>query len=154
MVKLREHLPGDEKEVLELIRAVLSEYSLEIDPDETDSDLHDIERSYISTGGIFKVLTDNTKIIGSYGLYKIDNTTCELRKMYLNSLYRGRKLGKLMMDDAFETAKAIGFKKMVLETNSVLKEAISLYKKFGFTEFKTDHISCRCDIAMEKRLSG
>ena len=153
MAELRNYQKGDEGKIFDLISSILSEYLLDIDPDETDSDLSDIERSYISSGGAFKVLVDNNNTIGSYGLYKIDNTTCELRKMYLNSTYRGRGFGILMMEDAFETAAGLDYKRMVLETNSVLKEAISLYKKYGFTEFKPDHMSCRCDIAMEKNLS-
>jgi len=152
LVRLRNYLKGDEEKIFNLISTILSEYSLQIDPNKTDSDLKDINKSYLSEGGAFKTLVDGETIIGSYGLYKTDKTTCELRKMYLNSSYKGKKLGKLMMEDAFKTANALGFKKIVLETNNVLKEAVSLYKKYGFKEYKPDHISCRCDIAMVKEL--
>jgi hypothetical protein len=36
---------------------------------------------------------------------------------------------------------------MVLETSSVLKEAIRLYTRFGFAPFQSDHLSGRCDQA-------
>ncbi len=152
MVKLRKYLPGDENKVLTLVTNVLSEYSLRIDPDGTDSDLKNIDISYFKDGGVFKVLVENELIIGSYGLYNIDNVNCELRKMYLNSAYRRKGLGRLMMENAFKTAVSSGFKRMTLETNSVLKEAIELYKRYGFKEYKPGHISCRCDIAMEKEI--
>jgi len=72
--------------------------------------------------------------------------------MYLKKEYQGRGLGKLMMEDALIKAKRLGFKKMVLETNSVLKEAIELYRKYGFKNFAPAHLSDRCDCAMERDL--
>jgi putative acetyltransferase len=91
-------------------------------------------------------------IIASYGLYPIDEQTCELRKMYLHSSYRGKGLGKLLLEDALAKAGQIGFKRMTLETASVLKEAISLYKSYGFVEYEPEHLSSRCDQAFVLRL--
>jgi hypothetical protein len=36
---------------------------------------------------------------------------------------------------------------MILETASALKEAIALYKSYGFAEYTPDHLSSRCDQA-------
>lgn len=38
---------------------------------------------------------------------------------------------------------------IVLETASPLKEAIGLYKQYGFEEFEADHLAARCDQAMQ-----
>ena len=134
--------------VMELVYDVLREYNLKPDPGATDIDLKNIEQSYFERGGTFYVLEEKDgSIIGAYGLYLIDKVTCELRKMYLHSSYRGKGLGKLLLKDAFSKAKHIGFKRMTLETASVLKEAIGLYKSYGFTEYKPKHLSSRCDQA-------
>jgi putative acetyltransferase len=134
--------------VTELVYGVLKEYDLKPDPGATDVDLKDIEQSYFERGGVFYVLEEEDGlIIASYGLYLIDEATCELRKMYLHSSYRSKGLGKLLLEDALAKAKQIGFKKMTLETASVLKEAISLYKSYGFAEYKPEHMSSRCDQA-------
>ena len=134
--------------VTELVYGVLKEYGLKPDPGATDIDLKDIEQSYFKRGGAFYVLEEeNGSIIASYGLYLIDKQTCELRKMYLHSSYRGKGLGKLLLEDALAKARQIGFKKMTLETASVLKEAIGLYKSYGFVEYEPEHMSSRCDQA-------
>jgi len=134
--------------VTELVYGVLREYGLKPDPVATDVDLKDIEQSYLKQGGVFYVLVEaDGAIIGAYGLYPIDEQTCELRKMYLHSSYRGKGLGKLLLEDALEKARRIGFKKMTLETASVLIEAISLYKSYGFIEYEPEHLSSRCDQA-------
>jgi len=134
--------------VTELVYGVLKEYGLKPDPGATDIDIKDIEQSYFERGGAFYVLEEKDgAIIGAYGLYLIDEQTCELRKMYLHSSYRGKGLGKLLLEDTLAKAGQIGFKKMILETASVLKEAISLYKSYGFVEYEPEHLSSRCDQA-------
>ena len=146
--RLRPAKNKDCRKVTELVFGVLKEYNLKPDPAVTDVDIKDIEHSYFEQGGTFNVLEEKDgSIIGAYGLYPADRQTCELRKMYLHNSYRGKGLGKLLLEDALSKARQIGFKKMTLETASVLKEAISLYKSYGFVEYKPEHLSSRCDQA-------
>ncbi len=146
--RLRPANNKDCEKVTNLVYEVLKEYNLKPDPAATDADIRDIEQSYFRRGGTFCVLEEEDgSVIGAYGLYPVDKATCELRKMYLHSSYRGRGLGKLLLEDALSKAKQAGFKKMTLETASVLKEAISLYKSYGFVEYEPEHLSNRCDQA-------
>jgi putative acetyltransferase len=131
-----------------LVYAVLDEYGLEPDPGATDADLDDIEQSYFASGGAFYVLeTQDHAIIGAYGLYRMDEHTCELRKMYLHVDYHGKGLGKRLLEDALTRARERGFTEIVLETASALKEAIGLYQSYGFVPYDPDHLSPRCDQA-------
>jgi putative acetyltransferase len=34
---------------------------------------------------------------------------------------------------------------MVLETASVLKEAVALYRRYGFQPYQAEHVASRCD---------
>lgn len=148
--------PADNKDcqnVAQLVYGILKEYGLKPDPDCTDSDIKDVESSYFERGGTFFVLeAEDSSIIGTYGLYPIDEQTCELRKMYLDKAHRGKGLGKFLLEDALVKARQLGFKKMTLETASVLKEAIYLYRSYGFVEYKPDHLSSRCDQAFTLEL--
>jgi putative acetyltransferase len=131
-----------------LVYTVLEEYGLEPDPESTDADLRDIEQSYFVQGGTFQVLVEeNGSIVGAYGLYRLGGHTCELRKMYLHRDCRGKGLGKRLLDDALAKARELGFGRVVLETASVLREAIALYERYGFTPYRPDHLSARCDQA-------
>lgn len=55
-------------------------------------------------------------------------------------------------------ALQLGFKRIQLETISVLKAAVHLYISVGFVPIKTDHVSTRCDQAygldLTERKSG
>jgi putative acetyltransferase len=149
--------PADNKDcedVARLVYGVLEEYGLKPDPACTDADIKDIESSYFGRGGTFFVLeAEDGSIVGAYGLYPIDEQTCELRKMYLHKAHRGKGLGKFLLEDALSKARQLGFEKMILETASVLKEAIALYKSYGFKEFMPDHLSSRCDQAYRLELN-
>ncbi|MFQ6034267.1 MAG: GNAT family N-acetyltransferase [Sedimentisphaerales bacterium] len=150
MCKLRDYRQSDEVHVFRLMKEVLAIYGLKTNPEVTDKDISDIQRNYIDNKGYFAILEDKGSVVGSYGIFRLSDDICELRKMYLKKEYQGRGLGKLMMEDALTKAKALGFKKMVLETNSILKEAIGLYRKYGFKNFVPEHLSDRCDCAMER----
>jgi putative acetyltransferase len=148
--------PADNRDcecIARLVYGVLKEYGLKPDPACTDADIKDIESSYFGRGGTFFVLeAEDGSIVGAYGLYPIDEQTCELRKMYLHKAYRGKGLGRLLLEDALSKARQLDFNKMILETASVLKEAISLYRSYGFVEYKPDHLSSRCDQAFSLEL--
>jgi putative acetyltransferase len=134
--------------ITNLVYGILREYELKPDPACTDSDIKDIESSYFARGGTFFVLeAEDGTIIGAYGLYPVYEQTCELRKMYLHKAHRGKGLGKFLLEDALSKARQLGFEKVILETASVLKEAIALYKSYGFVEYNPQHMSSRCDQA-------
>ena len=146
--QLRPATNADAAPVRDLVFTVLAEYGLKHDPDTTDADLKDIEQAYFARGGNFRVLeNEDGAIIGAYGLYPMGNQTCELRKMYLHRDYRGQGLGKGLLDNALADARRLGFASVVLETASVLKEAIALYESYGFTPYQPDHLAPRCDQA-------
>ena len=132
--------------VTELIYTVLEEYGLQPDPDDTDADLKDLESNYINNGGSFDVLLNYSgQIVGTVGILKLKEHECELRKMYLDSSERGKGNGKLLLEHGLNRAKELGFNRVVLETATVLKEAISLYRKYGFKKFDMENPSSRCD---------
>ncbi len=147
-LRLRVGRKGDEAGIRALVFGVLADYELRPNPEHTDRDLQNIEETYINAGGAFYVLeNEKGEIVGTLGLCRIDEQTCELRKMYLAQAYRGRGLGKKLMEKALAEARRLGFEKMILETASVLTEAIQLYRNYGFSPFESEHLSCRCDQA-------
>ncbi len=152
MFQLRKFKKGEEKSVFELVKTVLADYGLKTDPAGTDLDLSDIDLHYFSRGGWFSVIENEGKIIGSYGIYPVNDIVCELRKMYLLKEFHGQGLGKRMMEEALIQARELGYTEMILESNSLLKNALALYRKYGFEEYAPDHLSDRCDITMKRKI--
>jgi putative acetyltransferase len=134
-----------------VVFTVLQEYGLRPDENGKDNDLSDLETNYYADHGYFGVVVkkDTEDIIGTFGLHRVNPTTFELRKMYLAKEFRGQGIGQSMLRKAIATAIEKNSKKIVLETISPLTEAISLYKKYGFTEIAPEIVNDRVDQAFE-----
>jgi putative acetyltransferase len=153
-VEMRAATNADAEAVRSLVFGVLHEYGLKPSPQDTDADLSDIESSYFARGGRFDVLVAaRVNIVGTVGLYPVDATTVELRKMYLHKQARGLGHGRKLLEHGIDHARRMGFRRITLETASVLKEAIALYMRYGFRPCASDHMSSRCDQTFELILS-
>jgi putative acetyltransferase len=149
IMNLRPATNADSEQIKSVVFSVLKEYGLKPDSNSTDKDLDSIEESYFFNNGFFGVVEIENSIVATVGLHQVDATTCELRKMYSLPSQRGKGLGKSIIEFALSKAKELGYKRVILETASPLKEAIGLYKKYGFKEFTPEHLSSRCDQAFE-----
>ena len=149
---IRRASSADMAAVRAIVNGILGEYGLAADPQGTDRDLADVEASYFAPGGTFDVVVaaDGT-IAGCCGVMA-HGEACELRKMYLVKSARGLGLGARLLQRARAFAKGRGFRRMDLETASVLKEAIALYTGAGFVPVARPLATPRCDKAFTLEL--
>jgi putative acetyltransferase len=145
---------NDIETIKSVVFSVLREYGLAPSENGIDSDLADIETNYNNNNGYFGVITaaPDNKIVGTFGLYKVNDIDCEIRKMYFLPEARGKGMGKKVLRLLITKALEKGFQNILLETNSVLKEAIGLYEKSGFKKVESAHLSERCDQAFRLEL--
>jgi GNAT superfamily N-acetyltransferase len=148
MTKIRDYRAGDDARIWEILKAALAVYGLVSQPESTDRDLLDIHGSYFSSGGTFRVLEIDERLVGTYGLHDEGHGVAELRKMYLDPVYKGRGLGKMLLEDVLITARQRGFRTIILESNSNLVEAAALYRRYGFVDMDRKHMASRCDYAL------
>lgn len=147
-IRIRSATNADCENIKKLVFGVLREYGLKPEPGGTDTDLDDIEKEYFGRGGLFEVLEDaDGNLLGTTGLFPLDNKTIELRKMYFDRRLRGRGYGKKMLERMIAQSREMKFKRIYLETAAVLKAAAALYKKYGFEPTAEGIHSERCDAA-------
>ena len=101
----------------------------------TFSDFLDFEKSFQSPNGKMILLQNEKKEVkGTAAFSRVDASTCELKKFYLAKDTQGKGLGAYLLETIMSEARAAGFKKMILQTDSAMSAAIHLYEKYGFTQ--------------------
>lgn len=76
--------------------------------------------------------------VGSAFVVRKSKTTAQLRLVILTADARGLGLGGRLCDECIAFARATGYKKMVLWTNSGLQAARAIYLKRGFRLVKSE----------------
>lgn len=76
--------------------------------------------------------------VGSVFVVRKSATTAQLRMLVLSPKARGLGLGARLTDECIAFARAKGYKKMVLWTNSCLTAARGIYSQRGFRLVKTE----------------
>jgi putative acetyltransferase len=107
--------------------------------------------SYQEEKSIYFVIEQQGVIKGGGGvklLSSLDDSICELQKMYFSIDLRGKGYGKKLLNKCLEAAQEMGYKYCYLETLSQLETAVKLYKQNAFKNLdtplgNTGHNSCQ-----------
>lgn len=85
-----------------------------------------------AVGNGFWVLIDSGELVGMFGLERVSPEEVELRRMYVDPDRRRSGYGRDLLRHAERSALAGSYRKLVLSTAELQKEAIALYKSEGF----------------------
>lgn len=80
----------------------------------------------------------NGEIAGSVFIVRSSETEAKLRLLLVEPKARGLGLGSRLVQECIMFAKGAGYEKLVLWTNSVLKDARNIYSKAGFQMVKQE----------------
>lgn len=78
------------------------------------------------------IIYDNERPIGCGCFKRFDNDTAEIKRMFIESDYRGKGISKIILKELENWANGLGYSKIVLETGIKQPEAIGLYQNYGF----------------------
>lgn len=84
-------------------------------------------------GSIFLTHYDNT-IVGTISIVREGKNNFEILKLGVNSDYQGLGIGRKLMVYCLDICKKNDADPIILETNTKLASAITLYKSLGFKE--------------------
>ena len=129
------------------IKELFSEYTeLLIEGDSTfkdylavqnyDEELAHLEVKYGQPYGRLYAAYWDGKLAGCAGLRKMDEQSCEMKRMYVRPEFRGRHIGDAMAKHLISEAKEIGYAHMYLDTFPFLQTAIQMYRGYGFYEIE------------------
>ena len=153
MVKIVDFKPSYQNAFRSLNEEWISKY---FEMEEADFKVLDHPQEYIlDKGGYIAIALLDNEPVGTCALMKMHNGQFdyELAKMGVSPKAQGMGVGYQLAENVIQKAKELGATNIFLESNTILKPAIQLYKKLGFKEI--DHIKTpykRCNIQMELKL--
>jgi carbonic anhydrase len=124
------------------VRELFEEYSawlgLNLCFQNFDKELAELPGAYVPPEGRLFLATENDETAGCVALRKIDRENigkgvCEMKRLYVRRAFRGTGLGRKLTEKVIESAREIGYERMLLDTlPGKMDQAISLYRSLGF----------------------
>jgi len=108
---------------------LISEY---FDKSEYEKEINELPGKYVYPDGALLLAYYNHSPAGCVALKRIDNDSCEMKRMFVYEQFHGLGIGKQLAEEIVKRAKELGFKYMKLDTSFRQVEAQRLYQSIGF----------------------
>ena len=130
--KTRSHL----KEIRQLFEEYAEWLGFDLCFQGFEEELGRLPGDYAPPYGCLMLALSKSQTAGCVALRKIDKTTCEMKRLYVRPAFRGKGIGRKLTAVIIEHARQIGYTHMRLDTVPWMKEAIALYRSFGFRQIR------------------
>ena len=87
---------------------------------------------YSGVHGAFFLAEDAGRYVGCVGVRRFAAQTAEMKRLYVGPPARQRGMGRLLAHQAIESARALGYQRMLLDTLPTMHGALALYESLGF----------------------
>ena len=123
-------------EDVEIVRKLFREYQTSLGIDlcfqNFEVELAGLPGKYAPPEGRLYLAFEDHQAAGCAGLRKIEEGVCELKRLYVQPLYRGCGIGRRLTFQAVNDAREIGYDRMLLDTLPSMDRALGLYRDLGF----------------------
>jgi GNAT superfamily N-acetyltransferase len=128
--------PATSAEDIASAREMFREYADSIGIDlcfqDFDRELATLPGDYAPPAGRLLLATVDGALAGCAGLRPLEAGVCEMKRMYVRPAFRARRAGRALAEQVIAEARAIGYRRMRLDTLSSMTGAITLYRSLGF----------------------
>jgi GNAT superfamily N-acetyltransferase len=123
------------REYLEwLNNSIQGDYGIEFDVEAmVGSDLSDPVKFHPPYGR-FYLASYGDQIAGVGCLKKLEEGVAEIQRMYVPPAFRGKGIGRAIVNRLIDDASSIGYRRLKLESLEFLEAAHALYRSVGFRE--------------------
>lgn len=104
------------------------------DPEAFAAELDALPGEFAPPEGELLVAEEGGVIAGCVALRSLGEDACEMKRMFVSTEFHGRGVGLLLGRAIIERAKAIGYRRMFLDTGPEQREAQGLYRRLGFRD--------------------
>ena len=111
-------------------------YNVEVDVDDMlHQSIAELDLFTPPSGRLLLVKEDEA-IAGIACMKKLRDDTCEIKRMYVRPSFRGKQIGRSLLNALIQDAKEIGYSKILLDSARFMEAAHKLYRSTGFKEIE------------------
>ncbi len=118
----------------ELFYEYANQLGFSLDFQDFEAEVQALPGEYALPRGALFVAWVGGRAAGCVGLRPLDSETCEMKRLYVRPEYRDRGVGRALAERVVEEAKALGYRRMRLDTVGSMTAALGLYRSMGFRE--------------------
>ena len=96
------------------------------------AELQNLPGEYAPPHGCILLAKSNEKIVGCVALRKLEDTICEMKRLYVIPSARGQGVGRKLAEAVILRAKELGYQSMRLDTVASMETANGLYSSLRF----------------------
>jgi len=137
---MREHIVIErlQKNDIEATKSLIREYiawmNIDMSFQDIEEELARFPRKYEAPTGAFLVAKDGDTVVGCVGFKRIGDGICEMKRLFVKDAYRGRGIGRALIERIIREAEEYRYSKMRLDTLKRMESAVRLYSAFSFGE--------------------
>ena len=109
--------------------------------EELEAELAALPGPYVHPEGRFFLLREGDEILGCGAIRPLRNIPggagarrCELKRMLIRPEYRGRGLGRKLVQHLIDEARAMGYSEIVMDTLAFTQPVLGTYRRLGFAD--------------------
>jgi len=91
---------------------------------------------YLPPEGRLLLCEYDNQIVGTASMRYIGDRIGEIKRMYVQPQYRGKGIGKALLERLIKEAKVLEYSKIRLDTGPFMQNALGLYHSVGFCDIK------------------
>ena len=136
-VKLR-ILGADDHVELEQVRQFFRNYAawlgVDLDYQNFGDEMASLPGAYAAPAGRLFFAEFEGRPAGCVGIRPSSDGVCEMKRLYVEPELRGNGIGRQLALAAIKAAKALGYRKVMMDTLPAMRIAVKLYRELGFKE--------------------
>lgn len=126
--------PDDQSTVENLFRKYADGLGIDLSFQQFGEELAALPGKYAPPAGRLLLAYVGPSPAGCIALRPCNEGSCEIKRLYVPSEFRGKGIGRRLVQQVLDEAREAGYWRVFLDTLPSMHEAIALYESFGFRD--------------------
>lgn len=126
------NFPDDLEHVIAILREYVASPSVSLAFQNYEAEFVALPGKYAAPDGRLLLAWKGQTVVGCAALRRVDETTCEMKRVYVRPDARGESLGRRLIERILDEARAAGYSRICLDVLPEFSAAQRIYESLGF----------------------